>query len=518
MTLIYLGCAWIAGIFSGAGFSLPLALIFTGLAPLPFLCRPHQSRKTVVIASLCIFAFFGGALYFQSVQPIINEAHLAFHNDRGTVVVKGLVNAEPEIRDRTTHLRLSASAINIDGGWHEVSGTALLFVPRYPVYSYGDELLVTGELETPPQLDDFDYPGYLAHQEIYSTMLYPKIKVTSSGQGFKPLAWVYSVRNSMSQTLAQVLPEPQASLAQGITLGIRSNIPASVSDNFSHTGTAHLLAISGLHLSVLAGILVSVGIRLFGKRHYRYVWLAMSIIWLYALITGMHPPVVRAAIMASLFLIAELLGCQRAAITALVVAAAVMVGFSPQILWTASFQMSFMAMVGLIFVAPLFQSLGRRIIRARTSEEGRAVSVASIISDAANVSLGAIIGVGPLVAYYFGIISFVGPPATFLALPALPAIIISSALAGGLGFIALPAAQFFGWLAWLPLSYLLLVVNAFAAVPSAFIEISSLNPGIVAGYYLALALRLWLWNRHRRAGILAAQYATVVVSSDEQSV
>jgi competence protein ComEC len=348
-------------------------------------------------------------------------------------------------------------------------------------------------------------------------MVYPEVEVVGEGQGSRPLAWLYSVRDRMSQTLAQVLPEPQASLAQGITLGIRDNIPDSVRDSFSHTGTAHLLAISGLHLSILAGILVSIGIWLFGKRHYLYVWLALGVIWLYALITGMHPPVVRAAIMASLFLIAELLGRQRSAIIALTVAAAVMVGFNPQILWTASFQMSFMAMVGLIFVAPLFQSLGRKIIKARLGEEGSAVNAANIINAAAAVSLGAIIGVGPLVAYYFGIISFVGPPATFLTLPALPAIIITSALSGGLGFAALPAAQFFGWLAWLPISYLLAIVNAFANIPRAFIEIDSLHPGIVAGYYLALALGFWFYHRGRRSSILAAQYATVAQSNDEQN-
>jgi hypothetical protein len=54
--------------------------------------------------------------------------------------------------------------------------------------------LVTGEIETPPQLSDFDYPGYLAHQGIYTTMLYPKVEVVVKGQGSKPLAWLYSVR------------------------------------------------------------------------------------------------------------------------------------------------------------------------------------------------------------------------------------------------------------------------------------------------------------------------------------
>ena len=114
-----------------------------------------------------------------------------------------------------------------EGEGNEVSGTALLFVPRYPAYKYGDVLQVTGKLETPPQLNDFDYKGYLAHQEIYSTMLYPKIEILERGKGIKPLEWVYSVRNRLSQTLATVLSEPQASLAQGILLGIRGNIPPS---------------------------------------------------------------------------------------------------------------------------------------------------------------------------------------------------------------------------------------------------------------------------------------------------
>ena len=524
MTLIYLSCAWAAGIFLGAEFEPPLALLFTGLIPLPLLFRFRQHRKTVILVSLCLFAFFGGALHFQVSQPPDNETHLQYYNyennpqfyaDQETVVVRGIVSTDPEVRDKATQLRLSATEIKLDNGWREVSGTALIFVPRYPAYSYGDVLQVSGKLETPPQLDDFDYQGYLARQGIYSTMLYPKIEILEREKGFKPLALIYSVRNRMSQTLAQVLPEPQASLAQGITLGIRGNIPSSVRDNFSHTGTAHLLAISGLHLSILAGILVSVGIRLFGKRRYTYIWLTLSIIWLYALITGMHPPVVRATIMASLFLTAELLGRQRSAITALTLAAAIMVGINPQILWTASFQMSFMAMVGLIFVAPFFQALGQKAIKAKLGEDRPAATMANITSDAFSVSLGAIIGVGPLVAYYFGIISFVGPPATFLALPALPGIITTSALAGGLGFIALAAAQVIGWLAWLPLSYLLLVVNAFVAIPSSFIEVSSFHPSIVWGYYLALALGLWFHSRRRPVSALATKSVTVADSRDE---
>jgi len=493
--LIYLSCAWVVGILLGAKFNLPLVLVLTGLIPLPLLFL-RQHKKLIILSSLCLIALFGGAFYYQSSLPSDDESSLQFYNDE-TVEIKGMVNTDPEVREKTTHLYLSAIEIKLDTGWQEVSGTALLFVPRYPSYDYGDVLLVTGGLETPPQLNDFDYKGYLAHQGIYSTMLYPEIEILEMGKGFKPLEWVYSLRNRLSQTLAEVLPEPQASLAQGITLGIRGNIPSSLRTDFSHTGTAHLLAISGLHLTIVAGILLSIGMWLFGRKHYTYIWLALGIIWLYALLTGMHPPVVRGAIMASIFLTAELLGRQRSAFTALAFAAAIMIGISPQILWTASFQMSFVAMAGLIFLAPPFRAIGRKAVSATLGEDGAVVSIANIVTDSFSVTLGAIIAVWPLVAHYFGIVSLVAPLATLLALPALPGIIITGALAGGLGLIILPIAQVIAWLAWLFLSYMLLVVNVFAALPLSSIELSSVDTILIWVYYLALATAIWL-NSNRK--------------------
>lgn len=522
MALIYLSCAWVAGIFLGfifleSGFNLPLVLIATGLIPLCLLFFLRQRRKLIILASLSLMALFGGAFYFQSSLPSIDENHLQFYNDQGIVEIKGMVNADPEVSDKSTHLRLSATEIKWDNEWQEVEGTALIFVPRYSTYAYGDVLLVTGKLETPPQLDDFDYKGYLAHQGIYSTMLYPETKTLEWGKGFKPLEWVYSLRNRLSQTLAEVLPEPQASLGQGIILGIRGNIPSELKTDFSQSGTAHLLAISGLHLSIVAGILISLGIWLFGRRRYLYIWLALGTIWLYALITGMHAPVIRAAIMVSLFLTAELLGRQRSAITALAFAAAVMVGLSPQILWDASFQMSFLAMAGLIFAFPPLQAIGRRAVKATLGEEGVVVSLANTVTDTFSVTLGAIIAVWPAVAYYFGIVSFVAPLANFFALPALPGIIITGALAGGLGFIALPAAQVIGWLSWLFLSYLLLVVEGFANLPLSSIEVGSITTTVIWIYYPVLAIALWLnSNRQKLADLMPK--ATAGLKSVSKSV
>jgi competence protein ComEC len=259
---------------------------------------------------------------------------------------------------------------------------------------------------------------------------------------------------------------------------------------------AHLLAISGLHLSIVAGMLLSLGIWLFGRRRFIYVWLALGGIWIYALLTGMHPPVLRAAIMASLFLAAELLGRQRSAATALAFAAAVMVAFSPRILWDASFQMSFAAMAGLIFIFPLVQTALVRALRAIAGERVATSPFAGFIIGSLSVGLGAVIAVWPLVAYYFGVISPVAPLATLFALPALPGVIFLGALAGAAGIAFLPLGQVIGWAAWLFISYTLAVVRAFSMAPS--IEGDFFDARPVWVYYGALAVIIWLVGRKAR--------------------
>lgn len=512
MPLIYLSCAWVAGVLLGSKFNLSLVLILSGLTPLPLLFFFRQHKKLIIQASLCLFALCGGAFCFQSSLPSDDQSCLRSYNNQ-TVTIKGMVNTDPEDRGNITHLHLSASEIKPDKEWQKISGTVLLFVPPYPTHSYGDVLLVTGKLEPPPKFDDSDCEKYPAQQEIYSTMLYPRIEIIDRGKGFQPLQWVYSLRNNLSQTLATVLPEPQASLAQGIVLGIRGNIPPPVKEAFAHSGTAHLLAISGLHLSIVAGILLSLGIWLFGRRRYTYIWLAIGTIWLYALLTGMRPPVLRAAIMVSLFLTTDLLGRQRSGMTSLAFAAAVMIGITPPILWNASFQLTFLAMAGLILLAPPFQVLGRKAVKATLGEEGPAVSISNFITDSFSITLAAIVAVWPIIAFYFGIVSFVTPLATFLALPALPGIIITGALTGGVGLIALPVAQVIAWFVWLFASYMLLVVNGFAALPLSFTETGSVDTTLIWAYYSVLVIAIGLNSYRHKLSELVPQTKNVLKSA-----
>ena len=497
MWLLYVSCAWVVGIFLGSKIGLPLFALAFGLIPFALIPFLRSNRKLLIVVGLCLFSLLGGGLHFPSSLPPVDEHSLHSYNDLGIVGIQGMVAEEPDVRDRYCMLTFSASEITAGDAKEEVSGIALIRVPRYPTYHYGDVLKVTGALETPPQFEDFNYESYLARQGIYSIIYYPGVEILERGQGFKPLQLIYSLRERLSASLSRALPEPQASLAQAILLGLRGNIPDSVYEAFSRTGSAHLLAISGLHISIIIAMFLSLGILVFGRQRSTYIWLTLAITWLYALLAGMHPPIIRAAIMGSLFLIAEYLGRQRSAIIALAFAAAVMVGVQPDLLWTISFQLSFLAMAGLILLYPYFQTLGRKGVASLFGARQRIVAVGNVVTDGFAATLAAIVAVGPLIAYNFGVVSLVALPATFFSLPALPFIIVTTALVAFLGLFTLLAAQILGWLAWLFLSYLILAVQGFDALPHSSFEVSIVSAWHLRAYYAILAGVIALFN-HRK--------------------
>ena len=459
MALVVLSVAWVLGIWLGSLYDVPPWLLAFGAVPLVPLLVTRRRRQPLLVAVACLCLVAGAGLYAHHALYHVDETSLRSWNDLGAVPLRGVVATDPDVREGSTRLEVSVTSLETGGQWRDVSGTLLVFVPRYPSYRYGDEVALHGDLLTPPRLDDFDYRGYLEHRGIYSLMRYPSVTVTGTGQSNPVLAGIYDLRHRLATSLSSALPEPQASLARALILGDRGGLPDDVRAAFNRSGTAHLLAVSGLHLGIMAGILLVLGTALFGRRRYWYVWFAMTGVWGFAVLTGFNPPVVRAAVMASLFLLAEALGRQRSGFVALAFAAAVMTAVSPYILGDASFQLSFLAMAGLVFLFPLFRDGGRALVGRWLGEEGALVSFAGFTVDILAATLGALVAVWPVVAWYFGTVALAGPLATFLALPVLPAVIVLGGLAA-FGGLAVPVlGQALGWLAWLFLSWLLLVTG-----------------------------------------------------------
>jgi competence protein ComEC len=358
-----------------------------------------------------------GTLRFNASTPPqgFDEGHVANYNDQGWVKIEGIVSGEPDVRDNYTNLPVEVSKIEVDGQEHEVIGTVLVRAPHYPQYDYGDELAIEGLLETPPVLEDFSYREYLARQGIYSILRRSQITLVDRGQGSAVRRALFAFKEQAQKVIALILHEPQAALLTGILLGVETGIPADLTKAFSTTGTAHIIAISGFNISIIAGLFSGLSTRLLGKR--RAMPVALAGIIVYAILVGASASVVRAAIMGCLYVIAIHYGRQTDALTSLIAAAVLMTLLNPQTLWDVGFQLSFAATLGLILYTPVLQNLFERLL-SRALSPGTAKRAIQILNEALIVSLAAQITTLPIIVYNFRQLSLVTLLSNFLVLPA----------------------------------------------------------------------------------------------------
>ena len=199
------------------------------------------------IAACGVLLLLGSVRYTLSLADLADPGNVAAYTDQGRVSLRGRVVGEPDVRDTYTNLRLDVDRVQIEGEEHGVKGVILVRAPRYPVYTYGDELEVEGELETPPVFKEFSYRDDLARQGIYGLVRWPKIRPLSRGGGSPAYRTLLAFKARAQASVARILPEPEASLLTGILLGMETGIPKQVKDAFSVTRTAHVIAISGFN-------------------------------------------------------------------------------------------------------------------------------------------------------------------------------------------------------------------------------------------------------------------------------
>ena len=494
MKLPLLSAAFAAGVLLAARWeAAPSALALFALAAVLATALLASSRRSLLPGLLAI-ALVLGALRADAAEPAGVDALTPYH-DAGTLLVRGTVERAPEPTGAHTRLRLGVSEVDDGGGWAAAEAIVLVTLresPRIveardrPYFRYGDRLLLEGELVAPEPFEDFDYPAYLARQGIRTVMRFPSAELIGEGEGSPFYRALHAVRWRLARALAASVPEPQAAMGQALLLGMRDGLPDDLVDDFRATGTAHVLAISGLHVGVLLGISLSASAWLFGRRHRLYLMAPFVLVWLYALLAGASPSVLRAATMGSVFLAARVLGRPGTAMPALGLAAAVMVALSPGVLWSVSFQLSFAAVAGIALLRPRF---GEWPFGGRDEDErGESGGPLAWLADAVGVSIAATLATLPLLAFHFERVSLVGILATPLVLPALPLALVLYAVTAAVGLVVALPAQVVGLLSWVVGGYVALVVGLFARLPVASVEVGRVAPFLVWSYYGVLML------------------------------
>ncbi len=314
-------------------------------------------------------------------------------------------------------------------------------------------------------------------------MLQPRSCPSTAGSPV--LRLIYAFKDQAVSHVYRIFPEPEASLLAGILLGDDNGLSATLQQAYKNTGTAHIIAISGFNIAIIAGVFVFLFSRLFGRQ--KGAIAAVLGIILYTVLVGATPSVVRAAIMGVLAILAGQLGRRQNGLNTLAVTAAVMAVINPNTLWDVGFQLSFAATLGLILYAQPLQDWFTRLL-ARRLPLRTAQNISAPVSSAMFFTLAAQLTTLPVMAWQFGRISLVSLIANPFVLPVQPAVMVLSGLAVLLSFIYLPLGQVVAWVAWPFAAYTDRAVEFFNRIPHGVIILGDFSFLFVVLFFGILAV------------------------------
>lgn len=398
--------------------------------------------KTFLPVFLLVTIFMGGGWRSAAIkQSPFSFRDLAYYNDLGKTSLSGMICSDPLSYERSMRFTVCVDQLYRPDNL-TVRGKVLV-IQRSGEWKYGDRVKISGKLKAPGENEEFSYKDYLAQKGIHSLMEYPFVEFVQSNQGGFIKTGLFWLRQRAYHIIEATLPQPEAGLLSGILLGIETDIPDELDQAFRNTGTAHIVAISGFNMAILAGIFLK------GFRKYLSIWwallLAVVVISLYTVLVGGAPAVVRAAVMSCLAMSASLIGRNQSGIYMLTLTSAVMCLFNPLLLWDAGFQLSVTATLGLILYADRLMNWFRAGV-SQVLPDTIVEKISAPVGDYFLFTLAAQLMTLPVMLYHFGKISFTTLLANPLILPVQPLIMILGGIAVIVGLVipALGQVLFYG--------------------------------------------------------------------------
>lgn len=494
--MIYVAVALMVGIMVGNGVGMSVgvktfAIAFCMLLALAGVayCRNKKLCDICLILSAVAFGAF-----LESRQ--IEEQRIAL--PKGRVACQAIVVEMPQQHGKV--IQADAQIVSLNGRQLRPALKArlsflrdTLFDDAAPVPALGDGIAFSSRLQRPgdgyrASVDShFDSRRWLLSQGYHAQALISAYAWHRATLPFSGLDRADRVRLSVGKWRGQLLgqyrrmgiQDEQYAVLAAMTLGDKSCLTKSLRRVYSLTGTSHVLALSGLHLSIVFSILL-LTFGLFRINRWVSYWLTLLVLWCFVVLVGMPVSVVRAAIMLSVGSVALLLHRRSASLSALSLAAVVVLVMNPESLWDVSFQLSFMAVLSLVVMAPLAEGLWHPRFR-----------IVAWLWSTTRTSVIAQLGTAPLVVYYFGNLSVYFLPANLLvSLLSMPLLLLSFFF-----FLSLPlqwahlvcVSQLLSWL----LSSATFLLNQglrwISALPGAAVDGIAFSQKQVWLYYFVLA-------------------------------
>lgn len=378
--------------------------------------------------------------------------------------------------------------ITVETKSYEKVTRILVNAPRYPAFLYSDKVSISGKLEKPGIISDFDYGNYLKRYLIFGVVYQPE-KVEKIGQNDSFSAQLgrilYSIPDALEGSINRTTPEPQASLSGGILFGTKRNIPDNFKEALSKTGLTHIIALSGYNVTIIITSLAVILSAYFGRK--KTFFIGVSVVILFVIMTGAASSVVRAAIFSILILLGRLIGRRGDQTNLMLLAAALMVLVNPYVLrFDIGFQLSFTAFMGLIYLSPVIEK-----IIERSKVRFFPIYIKSPLTE----TLAAQTMVLPLIVIYFGRLSIISPIANVLVLWIIPYAMILSLLNGLAGLTWWPIGKLFAYIAWPVLTYIIMITEWLSKIPLASLAVNDFGWILASAIYILIIVGIIILNR-----------------------
>ncbi|MFZ2048738.1 MAG: ComEC/Rec2 family competence protein [Minisyncoccia bacterium] len=430
-----------------------------------------------LIISLIILGFGVGGMRYAVKDFHESDLYLEVNIDK-KVSIKGLVVSEPEHRENDVRVVVDTEVDKI-----------LVSTGLFSGVNYGDEVEVMGKLEQPGLIDSdvgrpFDYGAYLSKENIYYTVSFAQINILESGRGNKIKSILFRIKNSFTNKMNELLAEPESSLLAGLLVSGKQALPKDILDEFRRAGVVHIVVLSGYNITIVAEFLK----KIFSFLSLRLATVASIFgIIFFTIMTGATATVVRAAIMVLIVIFGKSMGRTYSVPRALLTAGFFMLLENPKILvFDASFQLSFLAVLALVYVEP--------IVLKYLTKIPEKYGIRSILS----TTIATQFTVLPFLLYSMGNFSIVSIFSNMLILMFVPITMLVGFTATAFGFISYHLALPFSYITHIFLIWILGVAHTLGNLSFAQISIRNFPQSLMLALYLSLIVFIYKKNKLSR--------------------
>lgn len=469
------------GIFIVPHIKLPFLLVY--ISALIFLLLGFLSLKKGLRFDLflcCLVFFFATALCKNAqILPRCHISRFVSYKNNYLYTIKGVIDNQPLFKNNRISFIFKTNEIQSDNLRYNTCGNILVYVrckkdlpgalAQIQDLHYAEELILSGNLYRPFRFGSSNrqsYRDYLYNQAIFSVM---NVRMASSvvrlkqnkGLMLKQLA--FWLKDRMEDIIFKRVSFVPASILDAMILGEKRNIPVLINNSMMKSGTVHILVVSGFNVALVTFIII-LSLKLARIPKTIRFFIATPLIIIYCLMTGASTPVVRATVMAIVFMFAYLIKREPDIYNSCAVALIFILVINPRQLFDIGFQLSFVSVISIVYLYPKLKSfLSSSVLK---------IKYIRFLVEGCLVSLSAWLGTMGLIAYYFRIVSPVTVLANIFIVPLASLITLCGFSLIVMKFICPILAPFFAYSSEFAVALLLNINALLIKLPCAYFYLS----------------------------------------------